>query len=458
MKIGRENTLATAVLMMTAGILRGQSPTEDNPVAKPPETRPAWDWGFQATAITQTAPSFHDPYEGERSFRNEGSTRAATTITTTIFAAASLWKGAWVSVQPEYAAGDGVGKGQGIAAFPNLDVPSIASKPYIASAFIQQTFPLSGPSQAYEPTEQPEDKFLPGGNRYFGTRFATYRLSLTFGKIFLPDIFDINDFFGDVHHRLTNWGLNNNGAWDYAADAHGYTWGLTVALEMGSMAFRAGSYAMPTVANGPRLDAHFRQAHAENMEIEWTFDPAAQGVVRAFGYVNHARMGDYEKAITSAAGGVPDVTLTRRPERRKAGWGINAQRSLGKEWGVAARAGWNDGKTESFAYTEIDRTASVAVSRTGSLWNRPEDRAVVAVVVSGLSSVHRRYLEEGGLGFQIGDGRLRYGYETVLEGDYRASLTGHSSISLDLQYVRNPGFNQDRGPITIYGLRFHVHR
>ncbi|HXM75411.1 MAG TPA: carbohydrate porin, partial [Thermoanaerobaculia bacterium] len=154
----------------------------------------------------------------------------------------------------------------------------------------------------------------------------------------------------------------------------------------------------------------------------------------------------------------PDITGTRRPQRRKIGWGINAEQGLGKEWSVAVRVGWDDGKTESFAYTEIDRTASLSTSCSGSAWGRPEDRVVVAVVVSGLSSHHRRYLEAGGVGFQVGDGRLRYGEETIVEADYAAAVNTRTAISLDLQRVGNPGFNRDRGPITVYGLRVHFHR
>ena len=459
--VARVVRVAALCAMIGSHLLKAQSSPMAADASARSIGRPAWDWGFQATTITQTAPSFHDPYEGERSFRNEGSSRAATTLTTTLFTAASLWRGAWVSVQPEFSGGAGVGEGQGIAAFPNLDVvrvPSIASRPYIARAFIQQTFPLGEATESYETPEKPEDKFLPGGNRYFGNGTSANRLIVTFGKVSLPDFFDTNNVFGDAHHRLANWGLGNNGAWDYAADTRGYTWGLTVALEKRSFVIRMGTYAMPAVANGPQFDHHLRQAHGENLELEWTFNPETKGVIRALGFVNHARMGNYDEAIAESGTAVPDITGTRRPQRRKIGWGINAEQGLGKDWSVAVRVGWDDGKTESFAYTEIDRTASLSTSCSGSAWGRPEDRVVVAVVVSGLSSHHRRYLEAGGVGFQVGDGRLRYGEETIVEADYAAAVNTRTAISLDLQRIGNPGFNRDRGPITVYGLRVHFHR
>jgi high affinity Mn2+ porin len=419
-------------------------------------------WGLQATTFTQVAPSFHSPYEGPNSFKNEGSDHPATSLTFTLYGGARLWKGAWFCLEPEFASGDGVGGGAGVSAYPNVEIVRVAAingKPYVARVFLQQVLALGTASggETVAPDGNPEEKFSPASDRPLGGPALPPRLVLTIGKISLPDIFDTNEFLGDGRHGLGNWALANNGAWDYAADTRGYTWGATIAWEGTPVSMRLGSYAMPSTPNGPQFDHHFRSAHAENAEIEWRFDPPREGAVRLLAYVNHARMGDYDEALRAAGAGAPDLGPTRLPGRRKWGVGLNGQRRLGDGWGLWLRLGWNDGKTETFAYTEIDRTASVGVLRDGNLWGRTDDRAFLALVTSGLSDPHRRYLEAGGLGFQLGDGRLSYRPESGTELNYLASLTRSVAASLDLQYLVHPGYNADRGPILVYGLRLHVH-
>ena len=440
-------------LVLARGMARGEE-------AAPP-AEPRWDWGLQATVVTQVAPSFRSPYEGAHSFLNEGSGSPATTFVTTLYGAVRLWEGAWASIQPEFSDGSGVGGGTGISGYPNVDVlrvPSIAGKPYIARAFIQQSIPLGEASGGYEPPPSPESKFLPGGEHLFGVHGAP-RLEITFGKLNVADIFDTNDFVGDAHHGLMSWALVNDGAWDFCADTRGYTWGLTVAYEGATLSARAGAYMMPTVANGVELDHDLREAHAVNAEVEWDFDRERQGAVRLLGYVNSADMGSYEESLTlAAAGGTPpDITATREPGRKKYGIGLNGQYRLTSQLGLFGRLGWNDGKTETFCYTEIDQTAVLGAMQSGAPWKRPEDDVSLAVAVSGISPAHRQYLEAGGLGFQLGDGRLNYAPEIVTELDYAARLTGGFSAGFDVQYVVNPGFNRDRGPVAVFGVRLHAH-
>ncbi len=424
---------------------------------------PRANWGIQSTVITQTAPSFQSPYEGPNSLKSEGSDHPATTLTVTVYGALRLWKGAWICVAPEFSGGDGLGGGAGAGAYPNLEivrVSSLRAKPYVARAFLQQIFALGHPSGRETETfgKNPEESFSPGTDRSIAVASQDPRLVVTAGKISLPDVFDTNDFVGDGRHGLMNWALANNGAWDYAADTRGYTWGATVAYEGGPVAVRFGSHAMPSTPNGPNFDHDLRRAYGENLEVEWPFDPDNAGVVRLLAYVNHARMGDYEEALQLAGPQPADLAPTRAPGRRKWGLGLSAQRRIGEKWGAWLRLGWNDGKTESFAYTEIDRTVSAGVTREGDLWGRPQDRLFLAVVASALSGSHRRYLEAGGSGFQLGDGRLSYANEVVAELDYLAPLTRSVSVSLDYQYLRNPGYNSDRGPISVLGVRLHVHR
>jgi high affinity Mn2+ porin len=261
-----------------------------------------------------------------------------------------------------------------------------------------------------------------------------------------------------VHHRLMNWALVNGGAWDYAADARGYTWGVVAGIFHGPLSLRIGAAAMPTQANGIHFDTSLGGAHGIDAELSWAFDPANKGAARLLAWQNHARMGSYEAALETAAASTapPDIVATRRSGRTKRGYGLNAQRSFGA-WGAFLRAGWSDGRNESFAYTEIDRTASAGVSHDAALLGRSDDVLVVGFVENGLSSLHRRYLEAGGIGFQIGDGRLDYGREQVLEANYNAQVTSGVSLAADFQRVWNPGYNRDRGPISVFGLRVHLH-
>ncbi|MEO8191746.1 MAG: carbohydrate porin [Acidobacteriota bacterium] len=425
---------------------------------------PRWDWGFQATAISQAAPSFRSPYTGPRSFANSGSAAWSTTVTGTVYTGLSLWNGAWVSIQPEFSGGGGPGGGQGIGAYVNQDAvkagSSVRQRPYIARAFLHQELPFGEsaqepPASSSEPSRD-LDGFVADSNARFGTQKAR-RIEITAGKFSMADFFDANDVAGDVHHRLMNWALVNDGAWDYSADARGYTWGAVLGVFRDSLAFRVAVSAMPSVANGISFDTALAEAHAENAEISWAFDPDGKGSVRLLAWENHARMGSYREALASSTSSErPDITVSRRPGRTKRGLGLNLQRQFG-EWGGFLRAGWSDGRNESFAYTEIDRTFSAGAAHGAALIGRPDDTLVLAGVASALSAEHRQYLEAGGIGFQVGDGRLRYGREQVIEANYNAQITGGVSLGADFQRVWNPGYNRDRGPISVFGIRLHLH-
>jgi carbohydrate-selective porin OprB len=226
-----------------------------------------------------------------------------------------------------------------------------------------------------------------------------------------------------------------------------------------------GIYRMPLYANAQTLETLAR-ARGENLEL--TLSPPALGtIVRLLAYRNTARMGDYAQAlaIAAATGGVPNIAADDREGRHKLGLGVNAEQPLADdgESGLFMRLGWNDGKTEDFVFTEVDRHASVGGQLSGIHWQRAEDRLGVGLVLEGLSTPHRQYLEAGGLGFLLGDGRLNYAAEEIFETYYRAQWSfarGASAVrvqlSPDLQYIRNPGYNQDRGPVRFFTLRLHL--
>jgi carbohydrate-selective porin OprB len=250
-----------------------------------------------------------------------------------------------------------------------------------------------------------------------------------------------------------------NGAWDYPADTRGYTWGWVHEFHTRWWSLRYGSAAEPQVANGIRFDRRLFHDRSDMFEGELRYRPGGRaGVVRLLSFLNRTNSGTYADALQLArqTGSLPDVTATRRIGTLKYGFGLNLEQEITKNVGAFARLGWNDGKTESFAFTAIDRLASGGISVNGSRWKRPFDTLATALTVSGISGVHAAYLASGGQDFILGDGTLRYGPECVSETYYSARVVPGVFTTLDLQRVVNPGFNRDRGPVWIPTLRLHV--
>jgi carbohydrate-selective porin OprB len=280
---------------------------------------------------------------------------------------------------------------------------------------------------------------------------------VTVGKLAANDLFDTNAFAGSPRTQFMNWSLFNAPAWDFAADTRGYTRGLAVELHQERWALAFGRFQMPTEANGNQLDSDFAHAHADNLQL--TLSPEQGPVIRVLAFANRARMGDYATALRDAAalglGAPPEVQASRSPGRVKRGWVLNAEQPLDPERasGLFLRLGWNDGRTESFAFTEADRSASFGGQGRG--WGS-EDRWGLAISSQDLSREHRSYLQAGGLGFVLGDGALRPGQERVLEAWYAWAPFPWLRIAPDFQRIWNPGYNRDRGPVSVAGLRLRV--
>jgi hypothetical protein len=273
----------------------------------------------------------------------------------------------------------------------------------------------------------------------------------------MADFFDVNAVGGDSHLQFTNWTVDNNGAYDYAADTRGYTYAAIVEYDEPRWSLRFGEALMPAVANGIDLDWHVTRAHADNLELE--LRPSNGLVVRLLGYANHADMGSYDEAIRGFLAGrdaVPNLVAHRAQGRVKTGVGLNVEYTFPSPLRVFARTGWNEGDNESFAYTEVNDSVQGGADLGGSFWHRPQDRLGIAVVSNGLSAPHREYLALGGLGFLLGDGTLRYGREDIVETYYTTRLWRGLSASAGLQYIDHPGYNRDRGPVLVEMLRVHV--
>jgi carbohydrate-selective porin OprB len=355
------------------------------------------------------------------------------------------------------ARGAGVGRTVGLAGITNGDVirqgsADLGQDPYVARAFLRYALPIG---EGLDTLARAQDQ-LPGV-------VASHRLEMQIGKFALSDLFDVNRYANSTRLQFMNWGLFQNTGWDFAADTRGYTNGVAVAWVTPAWTLRAGTFQMPLQANGNVFDGDVRQARGDNVEL--TLSPRSLGplhgtVVRLLAYLNHARMGSYEDALAAgrAPGSAPDIVADDRPGRTKWGWGANLEQPLADagETGVFARLGGDDGRNESFAFTEADRHASVGAQFAGTSWCRPGDRLAAAAVQHQLSALHRDYLAAGGRGFLLGDGALSYGRETIGEIYYRVQAGAFTSITVDIQHIVNPGFNRDRGPATVGGLRLNV--
>jgi carbohydrate-selective porin OprB len=287
------------------------------------------------------------------------------------------------------------------------------------------------------------------------------RLEFRIGKFGTADFFDVNAAGSDSHFQFLNWTVDNNGAYDYPADTRGYTYGAMLEYQDRSWGLRAAELLMSVVANGIDIQWNLRKAHGESVEFELRkgFLPRKSGVIRLLGYSNVANMGIYRVQNQRYLAGldpVPDITNHPLQQTRKYGLGMNFEQEIATDIKAFGRFGWNNGKTESYAYTEVDQTLEAGLAFYGPRWRRNYDKAGLVFVSNGIAADHQFYLQHGGLGFLLGDGGLTYGRETIFEAYYNAHLWRGLYGGFDLQHISNPGYNRDRGPILVPGIRLHV--
>ena len=405
----------------------------------------------QLNFIAQAHPPFSARYSGPNSLR-PGYEKASSRVFT-LYTGLQLTGSTEILADVEQAGGGGLSAALGLAGFSNLDAvrnPSLGQQPYLARVMLHQVVALSKDRIESEPG--PFSTF---------TELPARRLDLRIGKFGTVDFFDVNSVGGDSHLQFMNWAVDQNGAFDFAADTRGYTWGALLEYQQRQWGFRFAEALMPSVANGMNEVWNLRRARAENYEFELHrgFLGKQPGTLRLLSFTNHANMGIYRDAINRYLSGLdatPDITSHASHTTVKYGFGINAEQALTRDLTAFARFGWNNGKTESYAFTEIDQTFAGGLAMNGRRWHRRYDRAGLAVVSNAISGDHRRYLELGGKGFIIGDGNLNYGREKILETYYTAHLWRGFYASAGVQHVNNPAYNRDRGPVVIPSLRFHV--
>lgn len=397
---------------------------------------------FQTTFVSQEHDSFRSPYQGQNSLLPGREVK--NTFTHTLFFGWRAWSGGEIYLNPEIAYGRGFSDVTGLAGFPNGEIAkAISPDPtlYRARAFLRQTFGLGGGATGFIAGKQNQ---LPG-------RYDAKRLVITLGNFSALDIFDDNRYAHEPREQFLNWALVTNGAWDFPADSRGYTWGGAIEYITPVWALRYGRLLMPREANGLRLDP---KSHGDVVELKYPHHFGERdGAARVLFFSNTAHMGSYRQTLDNMSPGL-DLALTAA-YRRKYGWAVNLEQELASWAGAFTRLGWNDGHSETFAWTEIDRHFSVGVSLKGALWGRPGDVLGIAAMRNGLSEDHRDFLAAGGHGFILGDGALNYGTERILESYYLLAVTRRTSATIDFQHVSNPAYNRDRGPVNIVSLRLH---
>ncbi len=401
----------------------------------------------QATFIEQYAAPFRAPYSGTNSLAPNSGRETGDIM---LAAGFKLWRGAELWIDPELGQGFGLSSTEGIAGFPSGAAFRVgASVPYprIQSTFIRQTIDLGGVSQ----------KVDADFNQFAGSRTAD-RLVVTIGKFSVSDIFDNNKYAQDARKDFMNWALIDTGTFDYAADAWGYTYGAAVEWYRGNWTLRGGLFDLSNIPNSTDLDPTFQQFQWLG-EIERRYDVWGHpGKIAVTGFLSRGRMGTFAGAVALAAitGGPADIAAVRQ-YRSRGGVSMNIEQEITPDLGAFMRAGWADGDVEPFDYTDIDRTVAVGVSQNGKPWRRPDDTVGIAGVINGISPVHEAFLNDGGLGILVGDGKLpNPGLEQIIEAYYSYALTSATKVTFDYQFVANPAYNTDRGPVNIFAGRFHT--
>ncbi len=416
-------------------------------------TDSGWNFHFQFTGIIQYNLGFNSPYSGQNSFLPQAA--HAYSVTSTAFIGRKLWSGASAYFNPEMAGGSGLSSTLGIAGFPNGETFRIgASQPvvYVARLFIRQHISL----------DPLHFDTLADDDNQIKEIVSKKRLTINFGKFGIADFFDQNAVSHDPRTDFMNWSLMNNGAYDYAANTRGYTGGLVVEYFTPGWVFRAGTALEPVYANGPTLNFDWLKTNSESFEIQRDYlFHGLPGTARLLLYYNTSKAPAYQTVINNYKNGTDtslDVIYGTAYGGKKYGIGINMNQAFSKRLNGFFRFGWNDGKTATWAFAEIDNSVSLGLRYYGIGKGRLADNIGLAFVTNGISNGHRDFLNIGGYGFMIGDGKLpHYTRENIFELFYQVKFFEQLYGTLDYQFVSAPAYNQDRGPVSLLAARIRIY-
>ena len=416
-----------------------------------------WTTHFQLTVINQSHSGFRSPYSGMNSLADSVET-GATSVTATLFLGRRLWKGAAFYLDPEMSGGKGLSGALGVAGALNGETYRIGDpQPVVtlARAYVQQVIPL-GNDKAYEDLDDVANQVA--------DRVPSSRLVISGGKFSIADFFDKNKYSHDPRSQFMNWSMMSNGAWDYPANTRGYTFGGVIEWINPTWALRLSSVAIAKVANHSNMEYDPGKAHSETAELEKKISINKRpGSIRLLFSYTASRAPSYAQGIQAIKTGDTTTLLVISGNGEattfggnKTGLFLNMEQGITDDLGIFARAGWNDGKHVSWSFTEIDQTIHAGLSLKGTKWKRADDVVGIAGVVNAISADHRAFLKAGGYGFILGDGALNYGHEATVEAYYNTRLLANFWATFDYQFVNNPGYNKDRGPVHVFAIRGHV--
>ncbi|HXC04329.1 MAG TPA: carbohydrate porin [Bacteroidia bacterium] len=445
------NTLLLSCMLLVPGVFMH---AQQNDTLHSGHSGEKWSYHFQFTNVDQGHPKFSAPYAGKNSLDSNSETAAS--VTASLYLGHKLWKGASVFINPEIAGGKGMSSTLGIAGFPNGETFRIGDPSptlYLARGFIRQQISLN--------RNCANDTLGCTCTQLNGECVASRRLTITAGKISLADIFDNNSISHDPRKQFMNWALMNNAAWDYPANTRGYTEGVIVEYYSPQLILRFAETLMSKEANGEEMDLNVSRSRGETFEAEKSWKLfKRKGTARLLLFHNLSRAGSYRTAIDNLINGTDpsmNVNTLTAYNGLKYGFGINTEQQLTDNISAFCRYSWNDGHTASWEFTEIDRSFSAGLQILGKKWRRPHDVFGMAILINGLSQDHWDFLNYGGYGFMLGDGKLpHYGSEQIFETYYSIQLASSLWLSGDYQYVMNPGYNRERGPVHVGAVRVHV--
>ena len=445
-------SIATLLSILSISNVAYAAADESAPAIQAKPAEPAsteienWAVHGQLTNITQGHSTFMSPYSGTNSLLSDGRTEETTDVT--LMLGRRLWAGAELWIDTELDQGFGFSNTLGVAGFPNGGAYKVgANTPYlrVPKAFIRQVISFGGEPQAIES----------GANQFSGTQ-TTDNVTITVGKFAVPDVFDTNSYAHDPRADFLNWTVIDAGAFDYAADSWGYTYGAAAEWTQDWWTLRAGVFQLSTIPNGKVTGVDFGE-NSVLVESEqrhtWMGHP---GKIKLLAWINHGRMGSYQEALKLAqqTGSVPSAESVRRVSSRP-GIVFNAEQELTSDLGGFFRLSANRGDKEAYEFTDVNQSLSTGVALKGDRWSRHDDVIGLAAVVNRLSGDAQAYFGAGGLGVLVGDGRLNYAPEKIIETYYAMNFTPYATLSLDYQHISNPAYNQDRGPVAVYGVRLH---
>jgi high affinity Mn2+ porin len=417
-----------------------------------------WNIHGQVTETPQGDPSFRALYSGPNSLNNKGEVQE--TFTSDLYVGVRLWHGGEIHADGLLWKGFGLSNDKGIEAFPNGDAFKLGIKsPYFmfAHLFIRETIGLGG-----------KRELMPDGFLTLAGEQDISRLTFTFGRLSPTDMFDNNTYAQDPHTQFLNWAMITNLSWDFPADSVGYTTGIAVELNQPRWALRYGFFQVPDTQNGFTADdqvlmiphdggdGQFLRAWGMVTEFERRYGSVHRGAIRVLGFVNEANTIGYREATPLLQANGPGADLSSaRAYRHKYGFGLNWEQKITDNVGVFSRLGWNNGQVQGWMYNDSNWTASVGTSIKGAAWWRTNDTLGLAYVVSGASRSAQKFLEAGGADILDGDGALTYGSEKVMEAYYNFATWKGIQVTPDYEFMDNPAFNRDRGPVSVFAIRLH---